>query len=247
MNEERTYRALAGSGLEAHTMTVGETDLAIYLSPGLWTDALARDLQNHIIEQRRDLQSFITELPDFAASHIPLRLGADAPPVARKMAEAAVTAGVGPMAAVAGFFAESAAAFLAARGAKEVIVVNGGDIYICGKTTRNIGIFAGAENPFSGKLAIELAAALLPCAICTSSGTLGSSFSYGRADAAVVIAGSGALADAAATATANAVQSPADVAKACDQAMAVPGVAAAVVICGDQLAAAGEIALVPLG
>ena len=248
MIEERSYRQDAQSGLEGHNLTVGETDLAIYLPAGLWDERLAAAVRDEIIRCRRDLQAYISEYPDFAASHQPLHLSASAPPVAQKMARAAELAAVGPMAAVAGFFAQLAGNYILQHStASQVIVENGGDIFIAGAMPRCIGLYAGEKSPFSGKIAVQLEAEIFPCGVCTSSGTFGSSFSYGRADAAMVVAHDAALADAAATMTANVVQSPADVAAACDRAMAVPGVLAALVVCGDQLAAAGALELIPLG
>ncbi len=247
MVESRSYRVLFPPELEQHLLVVGETDLAICLPQGVWNGQVEKGLRDRIIEQRRDLQDFIVACPEFAASHQPLTLPLSAPPVAQKMAQAAAAAGVGPMAAVAGFFAELAGNYLLRQsGCREVIVENGGDIFLAGSAERVIGIYAGEANPFTGRLGVRLAAELLPCGVCTSSGTIGSSFSYGVADAAMVIASDTALADAAATAAANLVKGSEDVAAACNYAMSVAGVVAAAVICGDQLAAAGQIELVQL-
>ena len=83
------------------------------------------------------------------------------------------------------------------------------------------------------------------CAVCTSSGTVGPSLSYGRADAAVAVARDAALADAAATALGNRVRGPADLEAAVDWAASLPGVEGAVAILGDRLAVRGDLELVP--
>jgi ApbE superfamily uncharacterized protein (UPF0280 family) len=85
-----------------------------------------------------------------------------------------------------------------------------------------------------------------PIGICTSSGTVGPSLSLGRADAAVALARSAALADAAATALGNLVQSAADIARALERAQAIPDLLGAVIIIGDQMGAWGEVELVPI-
>jgi uncharacterized protein len=242
---ERKYRAWTDSDLTQHSLAVGETDLALLLPPGLWNETLSAGLRDYIIEERRNLQAWIMEFPEFAASHQPLVLPAAAPPLARWMAEAAAAAQVGPMAAVAGCFAELSGRFLMRHhDVTEVIVENGGDIFICSSQPRTVAVYAGENSPFRNKLAIRLQPSQMPCGVCTSSGTIGPSFSYGVADAALIVAADAALADAAATAAGNRVQSKQDVAAACDHAMAIPGVAAALIVCGDQLAAAGELELV---
>ena len=105
-----------------------------------------------------------------------------------------------------------------------------------------VGIFAG-ESPFNEKLAIRIAPRKEPRGICTSSGSIGPSYSRGRADAAVILAKSAILADAVATAAANMVQSQEDLQRAAKFAGEIKGVEGALVILGDKLAAWGEIEL----
>jgi ApbE superfamily uncharacterized protein (UPF0280 family) len=49
-----------------------------------------------------------------------------------------------------------------------------------------------------------------PCGICTSSGRVGHSISFGKADAVTIVAADAALADAVATQTCNMVQTEDD-------------------------------------
>ena len=88
--------------------------------------------------------------------------------------------------------------------------------------------------------------AQMPCAVCTSSGTVGPALSFGRGDAAVVVSPSGALADAAATALGNRIRGAADVEAAVQWAAALPGVIGAVAIAGEAMAAQGDLELQPL-
>ncbi len=119
------------------------------------------------------------------------------------MAAAAQTAGVGPMAAVAGAIAECVGRELL-EFSPEVIVENGGDIFLKVSHRRTVGIFAG-DSPLTGRIGIQIEARDTPLGVCTSSGTVGHSLSFGRADAVVVLAPAAALADAAATAIGNRV------------------------------------------
>ncbi len=70
--------------------------------------------------------------------------------------------------------------------------------------------------------------------------------SFGRADAVCIVAASAALADAAATAAGNAVQSALDLEKALAKARAIEGLTGAVIILGDRLAAWGEIQVIKI-
>jgi ApbE superfamily uncharacterized protein (UPF0280 family) len=132
------------------------------------------------------------------------------------------------------------------RWSREVLVENGGDVYADVAEESVIGLFAG-PSPLSGRVGLRLAPEDTPVGICTSSGTVGPSLSFGRADAATVVARDPALADAVATALGNRIRSSADLEPAVCWAMAVPGVLGAVAILGDRLAAMGAVELVPLG
>ncbi|MCL2678675.1 MAG: UPF0280 family protein, partial [Clostridiales bacterium] len=116
--------------------------------------------------------------------------------------------------------------------------------FIATTQPRVVGIFAGA-SPFSGKIGVKIAANRR-LGVCTSSGTVGPSFSYGTADAATVIAGDALLADAVATAAGNLVQDENDLLAAADHAMSIPGVLGVLLIKGDKMAARGEIELTPI-
>lgn len=82
------------------------------------------------------------------------------------------------------------------------------------------------------------------CGICTSSGTVGHSLSFGKADAAVVISKDVVIADAAATATANVVKSKKDMERGLNAAMSIPGVEGVVIIIEDKIGAYGLVNIV---
>jgi len=149
---------------------------------------------------------------------------------------------VGPMAAVAGAIAEAVGRELL-NFSSEVIVENGGDIFLCHKKTRHIGIYAG-DSPLSGKLALEIEPEDTPLGVCTSSGTVGHSLSFGKADAAIVISPSTALADAAATAVGNLVKTAEDMPRAIEFVREVEGLTGIAIIVGDKMAVWGKINLV---
>ncbi len=145
------------------------------------------------------------------------------------------------MAAVAGALAEAAGLFLLNH-SPEVIVENGGDIFISVIEPVSVGIYAG-NSPFAGKLALRVNPARGPLGICTSSGNVGPSLSFGKADAAVAVSPSTPLADAAATALGNMVKSPDDLEATLEFAKKIEGVTGALLIYRDKIAAWGDLEL----
>ncbi len=145
------------------------------------------------------------------------------------------------MAAVAGAIAEEVGCYLLEL-TQEVIVENGGDIFLKIEQPVNVGIYAG-KSPLSGRLSLKVNPGQTPLGVCTSSGKVGPSFSRGIADAALAISASTPLADAAATALGNMVKAPTDLEKALAFARGVDGITGALLICEDKIAAWGEIEL----
>jgi len=239
--EPRRYRRRTDAAdLVTFEVVHGETDLQVSASRDLSAEAAAV-----VASLRADLEGYIAAHPHFAESFVPVEVEPGAPEIVRAMAAAGAAAGVGPMAAVAGAVAERVARGLAAS-SREVLVENGGDLYVIGREDRRVLLLAG-DSALSGGLAIVLPAAVLPCAVCTSSGKVGHSVSLGSAHAVTVLAESGAIADAAATAAGNLVHGAEDIEPALERALAVPGVRGAVVIAGESLGALGEVYLEPAG
>jgi ApbE superfamily uncharacterized protein (UPF0280 family) len=107
------------------------------------------------------------------------------------------------------------------------------------------GLFAG-NSPLSMKMGIRLPDAIHGIGVCTSSGTVGHSFSTGSADAVCVVACSCALADAVATAIGNRIRSSRDVKTAIAFGQAIDGVSGIVVVAGREMGAWGQLELVGL-
>ncbi|HNX96059.1 MAG TPA: UPF0280 family protein [Candidatus Aminicenantes bacterium] len=193
-----------------------------------------------ITERNRELLGYIADHPDFLHALEPVPVGRNAPPIVRAMARAARRAGVGPMAAVAGAIAESALRAMMAAGAVHALVDNGGDIAMILAEPVTVGIFAG-DSPIRD-LALRFSPGPRVASVCTSSGTVGHSLSFGCADAATVIAGDAALADAVATALGNSVRSldPEFIGRGMTPLLAT-GVDGLLVIAGDRLLTLGNL------
>jgi hypothetical protein len=235
--QERSYRNLLPDyGLVSFQVTVKETDLYIKATRDL--KEMAREV---IIHHRFQLEQYISKHPEFFRSLVPLDSDEFAPPIVRDMIQVAQSCGVGPMAAVAGAMAEFVGKDLLAS-SPEIIVENGGDIFIHSARGLKIGIFAGS-SPLSFRVGLKIPATNHGWGVCTSSGTVGPSLSFGRADAVCVLAPSAALADAAATAVGNLVGSSADLPQGLEKAQTIPGLTGVVIIIGDKLGAWGDVEL----
>ncbi len=147
------------------------------------------------------------------------------------------------MASVAGALAEEVGNDLLEH-TRTVIVENGGDIFLKVSEDLTIGIYAG-PSPLSNKLALKIPATMTPLGVCTSSGTVGHSLSFGTSDAVTILAHSTPLADAAATAVGNQVKGPQDIALGLDYAQTIEGILGALIIVDNQFGAWGDIEIVP--
>ena len=125
-----------------------------------------------------------------------------------------------------------------------MIVENGGDIFMQSLIPRKIGIFTGYSSPFYNKLAIKVDSKGRSKGICTSSGTIGHSLSFGKADAACIIASSALLADAVATAVGNKIKTPKDIKKGLDFCKNMEGIEGSVIVSEDKLGLWGRVELV---
>jgi ApbE superfamily uncharacterized protein (UPF0280 family) len=235
--QPRTYRHwIEGRGLIPFNVTVRETDLYIRA-----TADLQRKARRLVLKYRHRLERYLEQNPAFLTSLEPISMPAHAPHIVREMIEAGQKVGVGPMAAVAGAIAENVGRELLAF-SPEIIVENGGDIYLKSLIKRTIGIFAG-KSPLTGKIGLEISARDTPLGICTSSGTVGHSRSFGKADAVIALSPSAALADAAATAIGNQVSQAGDIASALEFSQTISGLKGVIIIKDGNMGAQGEIKL----
>jgi len=235
---ERRYRNwISRDGLLSFRVQVKETDLLILAEKDLRDRA-----KEEVIQIRQQLEEYIRENPSFGEALRPLPPDPLAPPLIGEMYEASRACGVGPMAAVAGAVAEAVGRSLASD-SEEVIVENGGDIYLRVKGPCRVGIFAG-KSPLSMKVGLMIPPERTPLGVCTSSGSVGPSLSMGRADAVCVVARSAALADAAATFLGNMVRDEKDVKRALQRARGIQGIEGTVIIVGETLGVWGDYPLV---
>ena len=237
MYQPRTYRHwIKSQDLVPFTVVVRETDLYIRAASNLKRKALKL-----VLKYRDMLERYIEQNPLFLTTLKPIPIADDAPRIVRLMAESTAPVGVGPMASVAGAISELVGYELLDF-TPEVIIENGGDIFIKSLRKRLVGIYAG-DSPLTGKIGFEIDAEDTPIGISTSSGTVGHSLSFGKADAVVTVCRSSALADAAATAIGNVVMSADTIADGIELAKGIPNLRGVIIIKDDQMGAWGNIKL----
>jgi hypothetical protein len=96
------------------------------------------------------------------------------------------------------------------------------------------------------KIGIVIEPGETPLGICTSSGTVGHSLSFGKSDAVCVLSKSAALADAAATAVGNIVREKKDIERGLERGKEIEGVSGVLIIVGEKMGAWGDIHLTRL-
>ncbi|MDD4980514.1 MAG: UPF0280 family protein [Candidatus Omnitrophica bacterium] len=239
--QRRFYRDWVNSkSLYLSHIVVEETDLQIFSNKILDKDFV----KNKINSYRRDIEGYIAKDRRFLTTLKPIAVELHAAPIVKKMAEAACLANVGPMAAVAGAIAEFLGRGLLRKGYKDIIIENGGDIFLAVRKNYRIGIYAGESFRLSKGLKLKIRPEDTPLGVCTSSGSVGHSLSFGLADAVTILSKNASLADAAATAVANRVKSAQDLQKAVDFAKSIKGVSGVVIIIKGCLASWGRVEFV---
>lgn len=233
MYEERVYRELIKSNnLYRKVVVEQETDLLIVTTNPFEENDL-------ITHYRSQVKSYMKRRPEFKGLK-PIAEDECSPPIVKHMIEASRLAGVGPMATVAGALSHYVGEALTGR---EVMIENGGDIYLKSDEDKVISIYAGAST-FSNKVGIKIKSEDTPIGICTSAGKVGHSFSAGNTDAVVVVSEDTLLADATATAIGNMVKTAKDIREGLEFGKAILGILGIVVIVDDELGVWGDLELV---
>ena len=239
--EPRTYRnSFSKERFRSFVITYKDSDLWIGVDHNSFKEEMVELALAKLKATRDELEAYILVDPFFKKSLKPCLVQETAPEMAKQMAVAAEKAGVGPMAAVAGMFSEIIGqALLENFSIREVVIENGGDIFLKLQNKLVMSIFAG-ESPLSGMVGLEIDAEQTPLGICTSAGTVGPSMSFGKADAVMIACKETALADTFATGFGNLIKKPGDVEKVLKRTERFEEIIAAVLICEDQIGIRGE-------
>ncbi len=242
MYQDRTYRKAMGlSRFSSITFAVGESDLWIGYAP-YSVDGKALVLEGS--RMLRKLRNEILTYPDpaFLRSFIPLKEREEVvSPFIAGMLRSSKLSGTGPMASVAGAIAQEVGSNLKKRFAlEEIVVENGGDLYIDVLKPLPVTLFAG-DNSISGKVSIVVEPKYCPLGVCTSSAKVGHSYSFGKADAVMIACRDASLADAYATAFCNKVREESDVKKVSEEMNDKEEILSALVLLDTKLALCGQL------
>jgi len=245
--QPRNYRGGMGKGrFRSFTAAYMDTDLWVgYNSPDdeRLTDTIKEKVLSTIRELRAGVEAYAGRDPHFYRALTPYEPTVAGPDIVRIMFDAARRAGVGPMAAVAGAFArETARALEDIFNLTELVIENGGDNYIKIAHPAVVSVFAGA-SPLSEKIGLEILPGQTPLGICTSSGTIGPSLSFGKADALTIVSRDPAWADAYATYFGNRVKNASDIEPVLDDIAGHPEILGALIVVGERMGIRGQFPL----
>lgn len=242
MYQDRSYRKAMGlSRFASITFAVGESDLWIGYAPHSLDGKVLAVEGTRLL---RRLRNEILNYPDplFLRSFAPLQEREEPiTPFLKGMLRSAKISGTGPMASVAGAIGQEVGSRLKEKfSLEEIVVENGGDLYIDVLKPLSVTLFAG-DNSLSGKVSIVVEPEHCPLGVCTSSAKVGHSHSFGKADAVMVACHDAALADAYATAFCNRVKEESDVGKAADEMNSIEEILSALVLLDTKLALCGQL------
>ncbi|MDL2285640.1 UPF0280 family protein [Desulfovibrio sp. OttesenSCG-928-F07] len=239
----RSYRAQSPNAAEqSFQVVLEESDLWVTCLKSAPAD-IAKQMLNHLSALRSTIKAWANLNPEFATSLTPLPCNGNEPEIIQQMLQAAQLMQVGPMAAVAGTVAEAICRkFLPYT--SEIIVENGGDVFICSAKDRNIGLLPDPAT--KSYIGVKLKKELFPVSVCSSSSTIGHSLSFGKGELVTVIAKSAAIADAAATSYCNKLQNKNDIELIINLAQKDPHILGVFAQIGDQIGLWGNIELIVL-
>ncbi len=222
MYQERFYRYKLGKKLNTLELVVDETDL--FISSDCFLDK--KYFKSLVVEYRKEILDYISFNPDFKTTlcrFVPQEFPDGK--IVKSMLEVSDLLDIGPMAAVAGAISQALGQRYLKDNikAKDIIIENGGDIFVYSSSSINIGLYAGKDSVINN-FSLFRDKKSYSYAICSSSASLGHSLSMGNADLVTVIAKDCLLADALATKLANMLFSKEDIQKTLDLAKTYPGV-----------------------
>ncbi|QEK13662.1 UPF0280 family protein [Crassaminicella thermophila] len=238
MYQKRFYRKyMKPNNFVNFTVIEKESDLHISAKCNLKKEA-----RKYLIKYRKAIKTYGSVHKDFYTSLNPLVAKENATDIIKHMINASTLAKVGPMATVAGAISQYVGLSLL-KHTDEIIIENGGDIFMKINHTAKILVYAG-NSPFSNKIALSISPTNTPLGLCTSAGKVGHSLSFGNADAVVVLSKDTLLADATATAIGNIIFTPKDILNGIEFGKSIPGIEGVLIIIEDKLGTWGNITLV---
>ncbi len=207
-----------------------------------------KEAKKSLVDSRKILEKYLKKNNKFLTSFSPIKITTEFE-IINLMSTASVLCEVGPMAAVAGAFADIMLNRMKVNDnpdylpAKIALVENGGEIAVDSERDMKIALFAG-YNELNLNLGFLIEKQNCPLGIGTSSATVGHAISLGQADAVTIFARDATLADAAATRIANLVKGvdiEGSIKKALDAAEDIEGVYGAFISRENKVGQVGKL------
>ena len=215
---------------------VGQTALSIVCD-----ESYLGTVKDAVHSARSIIEGKIAEDPFFATTFEPYPVMRDDHPLVQRMCQASSLSNVGPMAGVAGAVASFAVESAVESGCDHIIVENGGDI--CLRTSKDtvIGMFSG-EDGFRD-IAFRIGPTGSMTGICSSSGKVGPSISFGNSGICTVFSDDTILADCCATAFGNMIVegTSEEMGRAAETIASIEGVKGCVCVCNGLMSVCGTV------
>ena len=203
MYEERFYRkpSLSKFNLE---LAFKESDLFISTDVPIDKEKVQTTLQDYYSQ----IEEYTKKNSLFLSSLSPIEEDEDAPAICSDMIQTSFLTGIGPFSSVAGAIAQYVGLEIL-KEAKELIIENGGDIFLKINEDKNLGVYLGERTDLKN-LTLKIKKRENPFGIASSSAYFGHSLNLGRADLLTIIAKDAIIADGFATSLSNRIQREAD-------------------------------------
>jgi len=206
MYEERLYRNKILSKFKLE-VSFKESDLLICSDK----EIAKEKAQAILVKYYEQVEKYIMENPLFLTSLSPLEIDQTAPAIIKEMLEASQVTDIGPFSSVAGAVAQYVGEELLDY-CQEIIVENGGDIFLKINQDKIIGVYLGQEFKVNN-LNLKIKKREQSFGVASSSSFLGHSLNFGKVDLVSVVAKDIIIADSFATAISNRIKKIEDVDK----------------------------------
>ncbi len=199
------YHSVFDEGCHTHVMMrpihfeIGETAVTV-----LSDEKYHKTAKDAIFEAREIILAKIAEDSFFKITYDSYPPSEDDSELIRRMCQASELSDVGPMAGVAGAVAVYAVECMVEAGASFAVIENGGDIALKIDREISVGLYSGDNVMKNIALKVKPQDGIF--GICSSSGKIGPSVSFGTSSICTVISDNVILADCCATALGNMIK-----------------------------------------
>lgn len=202
-------------------------------------ETLKDSIKNAIQEARQIIKDKIVEDCFFETTFEPYAPKRNDDPLIRRMCISSTIGNVGPMASVAGAIAFYVVDTVKKEGSETIIIDNGGDIAFVSDRNVYVALYVGDSNIKGVGFKIEPTNDIF--GICSSSGKIGHSFSFGNSDICTVFSKDPIIADACATSLGNLIHTGDDISKATEIIASKDEIIGCMAVCDNKIGFCGDV------